>query len=229
MERLSNQDGVTLIELLITITLMLIAVGVASDGLFAVSKTSASAQLHTFSLAQNRVGMERLTYLLRQAIYAPGVTATNRTSYPIISKAEKQKIVFTSRAAGSSTISQYTADISGTNLRLGKSTCTGNPCTWGTPAMKTLVSNIQLANPGPCASKGADGVAFRYFSADSGNATLVEMTPPAPTDPQQWNAATLGLIDTVRVSLFTQEHAAGVSNTCETLFARANLRNLIGQ
>ena len=35
-----------------------------------------------------------------------------------------------------------------------------------------------------------------------------------------------GQIDTVQISLFTQETGAGVSNTCESLTARVNLRNL---
>ena len=226
MKRLAREDGWSLIELLIGITLMLVAVGVAADGLFNVSKTSATAQLHTFSQTQNRVGMERLTYLIRQAAYKPGVSVDARNTNPIISYAGRNKVVFTSRGAGSDTVQQYTADVSGTNLRVGSATCTaGSPCsTWTTPTMSTLITNVQNSSTGPCAAKNANDITFKYYAPNSAAGTLSEVA--TPTDGTSIANQSLPTLDTVQIALWTQESGNDITNTCERLTARVNLRNL---
>jgi prepilin-type N-terminal cleavage/methylation domain-containing protein len=236
-----DESGLTLIELLITMTLLLVAVAVAGDGLFNLGRSSASAQLHSFSLAQNRVGMERLTQYLRQATYPPDTTDTNKSSHPIITHIDPMGITFTSRAGGSSAIDRFTVDISGTTLRIGRSTCTlsAGVCTWSTPTMRQLITNVRVGSTGPCASKAniTNGTSdadhpFRFYATSSPTASLQEVGADTPIDAGQGvpgDDATVSQIDTVQISLFTQETGAGISNTCESLSARVNLRNLTFQ
>jgi type II secretory pathway component PulJ len=228
MKRLQDEEGMTIIEVLMAVVLMLVVVFVAVSGLVNLSRSSASAQLRTFSMQQNRVGLERLSYLLRQGTYAQGVSTEQRNVNPIITSAGSNQVTFTSRGGGSSSVQQYTAAISGGNLTVGKSTsCSGSPCTtWSAPTQRTLVTGVQNSATGPCAAKNADGVTFRYYSSDSGQGALVEI--PLTTDPLTANG-TLAQIDTVQITLWTQESGGGVSKTCEPLQARVNIRNLTFQ
>ena len=242
----SEESGLTLIELLIASILMLVVIGVATDGLFNLTRSSTAAQLHSFSLTQNRVGVERLTYLLRQATYGPNVsdTAGNRATNPIIAYASPNKLIFTSRGAGESTPTRFTAELVGNTLKLTRSTCTlsadGKTCTWVDGPASDLVQNVKNAVDGPCgtggaSNKNADGHTFRYFATNSPTAALQEVNTDAgplidSSDVQAGQPGSdipLSTIDTVQISLWTQESGAGVSNTCESLSERVNIRNLI--
>jgi prepilin-type N-terminal cleavage/methylation domain-containing protein len=221
-----DERGFSLIEVLLAATLLTLVLGVALSGLYTLTRSSTKAQVQTFSQAQNRVGMERLTRLLRQATLPPASTAQDP---PVLDSAHPNSVAFYSRLAGSgdssdpnNTVYRWTVDLSGADLRIGRSTCTvqSGTCSWSTPVMQTLVTNVQNAmTGGPCtrAKGAAPASTFEYYQAAASDGTLA-----APLA----EPVALGQVVYVKVNLFTQQTAAGDSQTCQPLTGYVELRNV---
>jgi type II secretory pathway pseudopilin PulG len=230
----SEERGFTLIEVLIAGSLLIVVLGVALDGLFTLSRSSTKAQVQTFSAQLNRVGMERLTRLLRQAVLPPAAPPTDPPNDKlIVTAADLNTMSFYSRLGGSATASdvnntiyKFTIDLSGTTVRVGRSACTPDvstgKCTWPAPVMSTLITGVQNATADQvCSRQGgaANTPLFDYYQEAAANGTLsklqLDATHPIP----------LSQVVAVGINLYTQIPAAGDPKTCQPLVQQVELRN----
>jgi prepilin-type N-terminal cleavage/methylation domain-containing protein len=230
MRRLANEErGFTLIEVLIAASLLTVVLGVALDGLFTLTRSSTKAQVQTFSAEQNRVGMERLTRLLRQAVLPP-----NTDNPTIVASADKNSMSFYSRLAGSATagdsnntVYKYTVTLNTTNniVTIGRSDCTPDPvttkCTWPAPSFTSaLITNVRNAIAGQrCSNQGGtdNTPLFQYYPQTAATGNLIPITPVPVAD--------ISSIVFVRVNLYTQITGAGDQQTCQPLVSQVELRN----
>jgi type II secretory pathway pseudopilin PulG len=231
--RLAREErGFTLIEVLIAGSLLIVVLGVALDGLFTLSRSSTKAQVQTFSAQLNRVGMERLTRLLRQAVLPPAAPPTDPPNDKlIVTAADGNSMSFYSRLGGSgtagdvnNTIYKFTVDLSGTRVRVGRSACTPDvstgKCTWPAPVMSTLITGVRNATADQVCSKqggAANTPLFNYYQEAANNGSLAQLDPTQPIP--------VGQVVAVAINLFTQIPAAGDPKTCQPLVQQVELRN----
>lgn len=227
-KRLAREQGLTLIELLVGMTLMLTVGGLATAALLNAGRNTATTQERSAQQASNRVAVERVMRLLRQATFPQYGTRSNST---VITVAEPQRVVFTSRLAGGP-VRGYASALNGTTLGYGVSdgVCptpapapgTGAPCTYAEPAPTTpLVENVLNENGGgPCTAQGApaDGHVFSYLARDATTGQLVVL-------PQPIVSSQLGQIVAVRIDVYSRSSLARDIQGCEPLSAQVQLRN----
>ena len=225
--RLRQDDrGFTLVELLVTMILLTIVIGLSTGALINAIDQQSNIRQSTETQSRNQAGMERLTRLLRQAVYPEGGTSANST---IIQVAEANRIVFTSRLSGSgtvdSTVRQYTFQLVSNTLKWGvadKTVCNaGSACTYGTPVMRTLIPGVRNSQGSTvCPANTGDGAVFHYDYFNSVGA-LVDAANPvtALTTPA------LKDIVYVRAELYTQLQDGPKKPACVALTDSAELRN----
>src|SRR4051812_14356264 len=138
----AGDQGLTLVEMLVAVTLLSVVLGLTSSSLIGAIRHQSNITQQTEAQNRNNVGMERITRLLRQAVFPKN--GTNKNS-AIITVATPTSIQFTSRLTGSSTanvnafdtpIQQFSAQLVGTDLRSGagaESSPCGTPCAYATP------------------------------------------------------------------------------------------------
>jgi Tfp pilus assembly protein PilV len=224
-----GDEGVTLVETLTAMMIVMIVLGVVSGALFTVSRSEKTASERTDSQATNRNGFELLTRLLRQATYPAQSTYLNST---IVSYAGPTRLVFTSRrgAATNTVPKRYEFTLADSDLIWGSSpaTCVGTaPCTYAAPSLdRTAARWIRNAvGGGPCPGAPADGAIFRYYSASAANGgALTELTMPASG---YLTGAQLTSVASVGVTLYTDVLPNRPAPGCESLTGLVVLRNRV--
>lgn len=237
MRRHGRDTGFTLVELLVSITLLTIVLGLASTFFIRVLNVQTKTTARTDAQQHNQTGMELLTRLLRDAAYPSGSSGSST----IISSASDTQIVFTSRmsstgsAVSGSTSSfgapqQFIFSLSGTTLmwssvapnNLGSCTTggdlNGTPCTYTTPTPTHGsvygVQNQAVANT--CPGVTTPTPVFTYYAA--GTALGSGLTTPVA-------ASQLGNINVVKIDLYTKTTTGKLSVNCEPLTDYVTLRN----
>lgn len=237
--RRADSQGFTLVELLISITLVTIVIAL-STGLI-IKALDHNSNLTQQSEAQNRnnTGMEQLTRALRQAVFPRNGTNTNSS---IITIAEGKRLQFTTRLVNNETafvnqntwntstsVVQVMAKLDTTKHQLqwglgAQNTCTDpTVCTYATPPMTRVltsgVRNDQLSSV--CPKNTGDGNVFHYWYVDpSGN--LAAWNPANPLAPTQ---AELAKISVVQIDLWTQTQTGPQKPACVALSDYVQLRN----
>src|SRR4051794_38918656 len=90
----ASDRGMTLVELLVSMMLLTIVIGLATGLLINGMNRQSNIGQSTDAMNTNQNGMELMTRLLRQAVYPN--TSSNSAALPIISSATPTQIVFTS-------------------------------------------------------------------------------------------------------------------------------------
>jgi prepilin-type N-terminal cleavage/methylation domain-containing protein len=226
--QLRGQSGLTLPEVLVAAVILGIVTSLATAGLVTVMRNQVQISQRTEALAQNRVGMELITRLLRQATYPQWGDAFNST---IVSVAEPRRLVFTSRHGLNSPRRQYRFELVGSELRWGSSefVCTGtspapgtggSPCTYTTPDLtRTAVRGVRNAAGGGICGAGFPDAVFTYYEADAVNGVLTALPNPVTGD-------RLARVASIDIRLAVKENPAVPRPGCEQLATRVHLRNL---
>jgi prepilin-type N-terminal cleavage/methylation domain-containing protein len=229
-EALSNQRGLTLPELLVSMVLFATVGTIATTGIVTVLRNQTETNQRNASQAQNRVGVELFTRLLRQATY--GQYGDYGNAY-IITTAEPQRIVFHSRFGAAPEL-KYVFELVGSTLQWGSvapTSCPNPPpvpfsgdagCLYPTYPTSTRAAVRGVRNAvggGICPGAPADGTIFTYYEADATNGTLTLVPQPVEFD-------RLGRVASVGITLFTKENAATSRPGCEVIQAQVKLRNL---
>jgi prepilin-type N-terminal cleavage/methylation domain-containing protein len=222
----AGDGGITLVEMLVAITLLSVVMGLTSSSLIGAIRHQSNITQQTEAQSRNAVGMERVTRLLRQAVFPKNGTNKNSS---IITVATPTSVQFTSRLTGSGTVNQnafdtpirqFSVQLVGSDLRSGEgaesATC-GTPCAYATPTLtKTLVYGVRNAGlTAVCPKNTGDGAVFHYFKIDlTGNL--------AP-----WVSGTDALKDIfgVQIDLWTQTQQGQSRPACVPLTDYVQLRN----
>ena len=231
MKRLMRRrdEGITLVETLTAMMIVMIVMGVVSGALLTVSRSEKMASQRSDSQSTNRQGFELVTRLLRQATYPAQSTYLNST---IVSYAGPDRIVFTSRrgAAANAVPKRYEFNLADGELIWGSSaaTCVGSaPCTYAAPALDRNAGRWirNAVGGGPCPGAPTDGAIFRYYSATAANGgALTELTMPASG---YLTGAQLTSIASVGISLYTDVIPGKPAPGCESLTGLVVLRNRV--
>jgi prepilin-type N-terminal cleavage/methylation domain-containing protein len=222
--------GFTQVELLVSIMLLSIVVGLATGALIKAIDQQSNLSQSMQAQTSNQNGIELFSRLLRQAVYPKNGTTQTST---IITTAQANKIVFTSRAtstAGASTssldtaIRQYTFELVGTDLKWGSAAQAGcpasGPCNYSTPtATNVAVRGIRTGSGSSvCPANTGDGQIFHYYYLNSTG------TPTAYTNPVTVQTD-LAAITYVKVELYTQVQTGPQKPGCVSLTDSIQLRN----
>lgn len=229
LSRLWRDDrGLTLPEVLMAMVITAIAVSIATTGLITVFRHGTKIEETTDASAQNRVGLELVTRLLRQATYPQWGDYANST---IVSVAEPRKIVFTGRF-GTGAKRAYRFEVVDTSLLWGQSdpVCpaqspaegSGNPpCSYVQPTLgRTALRGLRNdVGGGICPGAPVDGGVFRYYERDATNGNLIELPNPVTGD-------RLARIASIQLDLFVKADPDAPSTSCQQLQTHVKLRNL---
>lgn len=230
MTRRPDRDaGVTLVETLTAMAIVLIVLSVVSSALMTVGRSQRMASERTDSQVTNRLGFELLTRLIRQATYPAQSTYANST---ILSHAGPRRIVFTSRlgAEAAALPKRYEFVMVGSDLQWGTSdaTCTGTgPCTYTAPVLtRTAARYIRNeVGGGPCPGAPSDGAIFSYYQADAATGgNLSRLVVPADG---QLSGAQIPTVASVGIELHTDVIPGKPAPGCETIKGLAVLRNKV--
>jgi prepilin-type N-terminal cleavage/methylation domain-containing protein len=230
-----SDRGFTLVELLVSIVLLSIVLGLAATMLIGILRTQSKTSARSDAQQQNQTGMELLTRLLREADYPSGASSTST----IVTSATDTQIVFTSRfsstaaaLAGSTatlgTTQQFVFTLSGTTLKWASvapnNACAtsgvpnGTLCTYTTPTASHLsISGVQnQAAANTCAGVTTPTPVFKYYAA--GTALNGALTTPV-------SASQLANLNVVEIDLYTKTTSGPLSVNCEPLTDYVSLRN----
>jgi prepilin-type N-terminal cleavage/methylation domain-containing protein len=220
--RRHTDDGVTLVELVVVMSILPIVLGLSSMALINAMHLSTKTQMRVDAQQQNRTGFELLTRLLRQATYPQQGTSANST---VITVADTTQLVFTSRLAGTSTVSQYKFSLVGTDLKwdyVGPS-CATSPCTYATPASsalkRTLIRGVRDGTVCPGAATPV-GI-FRYYGLNPIDGSLQTTPLTAPV-----TGSNLANIAVVQITIYSKTRIGGDAPACEPVTGQVNLRNV---
>lgn len=224
--RAAADSGMTLVELLISMTLLAIVITLSTGFLtFALDKNSNLSQA-TSASNMNQTGMEILSRVIRQGVYPTGWTSNNPTI--IQSGSSPTTLIVTSRLSSTgtvdSTVRKYTFTLSGTTLYWQQAnlvppcSATG-ACTWATPtAQKVLMRGVQTSStvcPGNTAY--TDGP-FHYVQLNA-TGSPVTLTDGSPTTTE------LPTISYVTINFYTQTQTGPQKPACMPLSDYVDLRN----
>lgn len=227
--RRGGDDGLTLVELLVSTILLTIVISLATGALMVAMRQNSTIGQQTQAQTRNNVSVELLTRLLRQAVYPVNGNSANAS---MISVASATQLQFTSRMSSTSgatadpanaTVQQFLFQLSGTTLKWGtgaqNTSCAGTTtvCTYATPTLsKDLAYGVQnAAGTSVCPANTSGGAIFRYFYVGS-TGSLV---------PWISGTNTLDQIKVVRIDLWTQTQTGARRPTCVPITDYVELRN----
>ncbi len=215
----------TLIELVVVMVLLPVILGLSSTALISSMQLQTKSQLRANAQNQNRTGYELLTRLLRQATY-PQQGSVDAGS-TIITDAEPNRIVFTSRLAGGSTVNQYVFQVVGSNLvwaYVGPTLpCPASQaCTYATPTPnRVAVTGVRDATI--CPDPANDGAVFHYWKLDANSS--VDFVNEAPMTQPITVQGDLASVAVVQIDLYTKTSLGPNTPGCEPLTGYVDLRN----
>lgn len=223
-----SEQGMTLVELLISMMLLTIVIGLATGALILVLDKQSNIGQASDAATQNQTAMELLSRVIRQGVYPSGSSATSTI---VQSGSSTNQLIITSRLSGTSEanasqlntqVSKYTFTLTGTTLYWQKAdlvSCSPT-CTYGTAtAQKALIRGVQN-NYGSsvCSTNSSTDGPFHYVKLDaSSNPVSPAISTPA--------AADLGSIAYVTVNLFTQTQTGPQKPSCTLLSDYIDMRN----
>jgi prepilin-type N-terminal cleavage/methylation domain-containing protein len=221
-----SDDGMTLVELLVSMILLTIVVGLATGALIVVLDKQSRVSQASDAAQQNQTAMELLSRVVRQGVYPTGSSTTSTIIQP---NSSTNQLVVDSRLSSTqgasltslpSTSTQYTFYVSGSTLYWKKATvtCTAGSCTPGTNSTpKPLIRGVRNnSGPSVCPTNGSTDGPFHYVYLDANSSPV---TVSAPTSAQ------LGTIAYVTVNLFTQTRTGPAKPSCTLLSDYIELRN----
>lgn len=225
----SRDGGFTLVEMLVSITLLSIVLSLATGILIKVMRQNSNLMQQTEAQTRNNLGMEQATRALRQAVLPTNGTSKNST---VITIAQGNQIQFTTRLAGTSTANQAAFDTPVQALIKFDTTthtlvwgigtqnaCTAPAvCTYATPTInRTLVRGVRNDGGSTVCSGNTftDGAVFHYWYVDAtGNLAAWSST-----------SNTLADISVVQIDLWTQTQTGAQTPKCVGLTDYVQLRN----
>ena len=230
-----SDQGMTLVELLVSMMLLTIVIGLATGSLIMVLGRQSNISQASDASQQNQTGMELLSRVIRQGVYPTGSSATSTI---IQSGSTTNQLIVTSRlsstSSGTSTqgttssqlgtqISKYTFTLSGTTLSWQKAdlvSCSGSTCTYGTASTsKVLMRGVQNnGGTSVCSGNSSTDGPFHYVYLD----TSSNPVSPALSTP---TAAQVGTIAYVTVNFYTQTQTGSQKPSCTLLSDYVELRN----
>jgi hypothetical protein len=219
---LRRDDGVTLVELVVVVGLLMVVLVPVFMFLSSIGQGEARVAHATAQNADARLGMERMARAIREANYPQQRTYANSALFDTIGAND---VKFYSNANNDEYIERARFYISGTTLNKTVTVpdCTQNPCSYGgTPSGPSpVIENVQNAVPGTCGrAAGQTQPLLTYYTKTMGSATPTALNPTTDVDK---------IVDIYQVKITLQVKIdARNAPVCETLATTVQLRNWRG-
>lgn len=223
-----DDRGMTLVELLISMILLTIVVGLASGALIVAIDKQSNVSQSTTSATTTQNAVELLGRVARQGVYP---TTSSTTSSIIQSGSSPTQLIVDSRLSSTasananslpSTVTQYTFYLSGTTLywKQGTVTCNGATCTVGTQTTpKVLITGVRTSTSDCPANTAFTDGPFHFMTLDATGAAA-NLSTTTPTTLAQLNS-----IYYVTLNIYTAAKTGPQAPACQLLSDNVQLRN----
>jgi prepilin-type N-terminal cleavage/methylation domain-containing protein len=227
---MSDDRGVSLVEMLVAIMLLAIVTSITTSAFIIAMKNSSMNQERTEAQSSNRVGLERVLRLLRQAAYPQQASYADST---IVWQATTDRIVFYAHVKANQPISRVVLEHqSDGTIRMGvtEPDCpvgSTTQCDYDLPVPTQVVARyVRNGEGSACRNESADHALFRFYSAAPFGGGLVDITPTVTGTPLA--GARLKDVASIGVELYTDKIPGEPAPDCELLRGTVKLRNWRG-
>jgi prepilin-type N-terminal cleavage/methylation domain-containing protein len=228
--RLPDDRGVSLVEMLVAIVVLSIVMGITTTAFITSMRNSTMNSERAEAQASNRVGLERVLRIMRQAAYPENADYSNST---VVWQATTERVSFYAHVKANEPVSRVVLEhqADGT-IRMGVSEpdCSGGPlvqCDYTEPEPTQIVAKYVRNGPATlCQNESADHAVFRYYSAAPMGGGLVDITPTVTGTALQ--GVRLKDIASIGVELYTDKRPGVAAPDCELLSGTVKLRNWKG-
>ncbi len=216
---LRGEDGMTLVELLVTTSIGLVVMGAVAATTITLTRASRYSIEESYTQSLNQVALERVTRSLRQATYPEGRGPSNST---IFEEALPDDVIFFADIDNDDVIERLRYRLTADTLSQTTMECQNPACTTyqptpqgGTSQVTDRIQNAVL-DTGPCPALGTAVPVFRYFERST-DGSLAELAPPV-------SPSLYGRIASVEVR-FVLTTSGNADDGCQDLSSLIHLRN----
>jgi type II secretory pathway pseudopilin PulG len=221
--RTQGDAGITLIEIIITMSLLSLVIAPATLLLLSHQRTEIGVSDATRQIADARIAIERISRAVREAGYPAGLNYSNSE---IVTGAEDYDFTVYTDVDGDGFNDKVRYHLDTSQAALLRDVTvpvnTSGVYSYTDPAATTttsrLVDSVRNANPGTC---GVAQPVFTYWTADRGTGALTQITNPG------LDIGSLVQINYVKITLLL-DIKPNRSPTCQVLGTSISLRNWRG-